>query len=337
MQTVVFTGNSRVAVRDAPQPGPGPGEVLIRVGASAICGSEMKRYYAPDPLQGNPGHEMVGEVVETRSDSGPRVGDRVAVNIITGCGACAACRAGDRRFCDRQGYVFNGHAEYVVAPAVNCMPLPDDVPFDDGVLLGGDTLGVAFHALSKVCLRPRDIVAVVGCGPVGLGFVRLLAFYGVRTIAAEVSPYRRELAQRLGADTVIDPSVGGVAPVREAAGGRGVDVGIDASGADAGVNLALDVTRDEGTFIFAGAGTKATINPWTQFLEKELVAYGVWYFVDRDYFGLLDLYRQGLEVSPLITHRFSLDEAPQAYDLFARGQTGKVIFVPNGELPAPIR
>ena len=94
MQTVVFMGNSRVETHDAGCPEPAPGEVLIRVGASAICGSEMKRYRAPDPLRGNPGHEMVGEVVETRSDTGPRVGDRVAVNIITGCGQCAACRAG---------------------------------------------------------------------------------------------------------------------------------------------------------------------------------------------------------------------------------------------------
>jgi threonine dehydrogenase-like Zn-dependent dehydrogenase len=215
-------------------------------------------------------------------------------------------------------------------PAVNCLPLPDELPYDEGVLIGGDTLGVGFHALAKVGLRPRDRVAVVGCGPVGLGFVRLLSFYGVQTIAAEVSPYRRALALRAGAASVVDPSDGeGLAALRESSGG-GVDIGIDASGTDAGVNLALDATRDEGRFIFAGAGRKATINPWSQFLEKELVAYGVWYFVDRDYYGLLDLYRQGLQVTDLITHRFPLDDAAQAYDLFDRGEAGKVIFEPNG-------
>ena len=330
MKMVTFAGDARVAVQDVRVPDLAPGEVLVKVGASAICGSEMKRYRAPDPLAGNPGHEMVGEIVDSGTTS-LRIGDRIAVNIITGCGQCATCRAGDRRFCAAQGYVFNGHAEYVAVPAVNCMPLPDDVPFDDGVLIGGDTLGVAYHALSKICLRPRDTVAVVGCGPVGLGFVRLLSFYGVRTIAAEISPYRRDLALRAGAERAIDPSAdGGADSLREFADGRGVDIGIDASGTDAGVNLALDATRDEGTFIFAGAGHKATINPWSQFLEKELTAYGVWYFVDRDYHGLLDLYRQGLTVSELITHRFALDEAPAAYDLFARGQTGKVVFMADG-------
>ncbi|MGH2617323.1 MAG: zinc-dependent alcohol dehydrogenase [Thermomicrobiales bacterium] len=331
MKAVTFAGNSRVQVQDLPVPDLQPGHVLVRVAASAICGSEMKTYHYAEPFAGNPGHEMVGEVVDTRDVSAPRVGDRVAVNIITGCGRCTACLNGDRRFCANQGYIFNSHAEYVAVPAVNCMPMPDGLPYDEGVLIGGDTLGVAHHALAKIALRPRDTVAVVGCGPVGLGFVRLLDFYGVRVIAAEVSPYRRELALRVGAAHVVDPGTGdGVAAIREINGGRGVDVGIDASGTDAGVNLALDAIRDEGTFIFAGAGRQATINPWAQFLEKEITAYGVWYFVDRDYFGLLDLYRQGLGVADLITHRFPLDEASTAYDLFARGETGKVVFLPNG-------
>jgi threonine dehydrogenase-like Zn-dependent dehydrogenase len=331
MKAVTFAGNSRVEVQDLPAPVLQPGQVLVRIAASAICGSEMKSYRHAEPFAGNPGHEMVGVVAENRGGNGPAVGDRVAINIITGCGHCPTCRNGDRRFCAEQGYIFNGHAEYVAAPVVNCMPMPDDLPFDDGVLIGGDTLGVAYHALSRIGLRPRDTAAVVGCGPVGLGFVRLLSFYGVRVIAAEVSPYRRALAQRAGADCVIDPGAGdGLAAIREATGGRGVDVGIDASGSDAGVNLALDATRIQGTFIFAGAGRHATINPWSQFLEKEVVAHGVWYFVDRDYDGLLDLYRQGLQVADLITHRFALDDAPTAYDLFARGETGKVVFLANG-------
>src|SRR3954452_22035936 len=104
LKTVAFAGNSRIEVKDVPAPDLQPGEVLIKVGASAICGSEMKRYRASDALAGNPGHEIVGEVVEGRNETGPAVGERVAVNIITGCGECATCRAGDRRFCDQQGY-----------------------------------------------------------------------------------------------------------------------------------------------------------------------------------------------------------------------------------------
>lgn len=328
MRTVIFAGNSEIDVRDLPIPEPKPGEVLLKVEASAICGSEMSTFRSPEGHPTNTGHEFVGTVVANANGVGPRVGDRIAANIITGCGACDSCRAGDRRFCDQQGYLRTGHAEYVAMPAVCCMPLPDDLPFDEGVLLGGDTLGVANHALTKAGVRSDETVAVVGCGPVGLGFVSLLGFKGVRTIAVEVSPYRRDLAARAGAE-VIDPAASdALAAIRELTGGKGVDLGIDASGADAGVNLALDTVRKEGRFVFAGAGRKATINPWKQFLEKEITAYGVWYFVDRDYQALLDHYRQGLRVGSLITHRFHLDDAPTAYDLFARGQTGKVIFVP---------
>jgi threonine dehydrogenase-like Zn-dependent dehydrogenase len=329
MQTVILTGNSTVDVRDLPVPKPGPGEVLLRVEASAICGSEMKTYRSAEGHPTNPGHEFVGTVVANPDGGEPRVGARVAANIITGCGECDYCRAGDRRFCDQQGYLRTGHAEYVALPAVCCMPLPDEVPYDEGVLLGGDTLGVANRALAKAGIQPTDSVAVVGCGPVGLGFVALLSFKGVRTIAVEVSPYRRQLAAQAGAAAVIDPATDALAAIRELTDGKGVDLGIDASGTDPGVNLALDVVRKEGSFVFAGAGREATINPWKQFLEKEITAYGVWYFVDRDYQALLELYRQGLRVGQLITHRFHLDDAPIAYDLFSRGETGKVIFVPE--------
>lgn len=332
MRTVIFAGNSRIDVKDLPIPEPGPGEVLIKVDASAICGSEMKTFRSAEGHPTNTGHEFVGTVVANPEGVGPHVGARIAANIITGCGECEYCRAGDRRFCDQQGYLRTGHAEYVAMPAVCCMPLPDELPFDEGVLLGGDTLGVANHALAKTGLHPGDTVAVVGCGPVGLGFVSLLCFKGVRTIAVEMSPFRRDLAARAGAAEVIDPaSTDARLEIRGLSGGKGVDVGIDASGSDAGVNLALDAVRKEGRFVFAGAGHKATINPWKQFLEKEITAYGVWYFVDRDYHALLDLYRQGLRVGSLITHRFHLDNAPAAYHLFSRGETGKVIFVPEDQ------
>jgi threonine dehydrogenase-like Zn-dependent dehydrogenase len=326
--TVTFAGNSRVELNDVPIPEPGPGEVLMKVGASAICGSEMKRFRSPEPLASNPGHEIVGTVVDNRGAQGPRVGDRVAANVITGCGHCTACLSGDRRFCPEQGYVTRGHSDFVALPAVCCMPLPDDVPFDEGVLLGGDTLGVAYHAVSKIKVGPRETVAVIGCGPVGLGFVALLSFLGIRTLAVEVRPYRRDLAGRIGADAAIDPTeTDAVEAIKEWTGGRGVDVAVDATGTEAGARIGLDATRKQGRFVFAGGGDRVSVNPWKDFGEKETTAYGVWYFVDRDYAEVLDLYRRGLKVSNLITHRFPLAEAQTAYDVFDRGESGKVLFV----------
>ena len=330
MLAVNFPGNSRAVVKDLPVPVPKPGEVLIKVGASAICGSEMKNYRSPEGLNYVPGHEMVGTVVENPNRSGPEVGDRVALNIISGCGHCTYCLKGDRRFCKEQGFINGGHAEYVAAPAYTCMPLPSDIPFDIGVLLGGDTIGVAYHALTKIKPAARDTVALVGVGPVGSGFAAMLRYLGVRTIVVEVSAYRRELVRKMGIEHIIDPaSTDALSAIMELTNGRGADIAIDASGQDAGVNLALNATRAEGTFIFAGAGHQATINPWEQFLAKEIMAYGVWYFTDADYFGILEAYRSGLQVDGLLTHHFHLEEASRAYEMFSHAQTGKAVFVPQ--------
>jgi 2-desacetyl-2-hydroxyethyl bacteriochlorophyllide A dehydrogenase len=328
MRRVRFTGSESVSVEETPLPGIGPGDVLVRVGASAICGSEMGSYRSPEgaaPLA-NPGHEIVGTIVESPADES-RVGQRVAINIITGCGHCVHCLRRDRRFCAEQGYVMNGHADYVVVPAYTCMPLPEDVPFDLGVLIGGDTLGVAFHALSRIPVRPLSRALVVGAGPVGSGFVALLAHLGIETTVVEISPYRQELARAYGASIVDPRKEDAVAAARELTGGEGPDIAIDATGRDEGVNIALDTVRKQGTMIFAGAGRTATINPWLHFLEKEITAHGVWYFVDDDFYGLLELYRQGLEVQPLLTHRFDLADAAEAYSLFAKAETGKVVFL----------
>jgi threonine dehydrogenase-like Zn-dependent dehydrogenase len=335
MLAVQFLGNSKVEVKDMPTPSLKAGEVLLKIEASAICGSEMGAFRSPPPEDTstitifNPGHELVGTIVETNDAGTVKVGDRVAVNIITGCGKCTTCRQGDRRFCHQQGYVMNAHAEYIAVPAYTCMPLPDDIPFDLGVLIGGDTLGVAYHALSKVTVKPRSTALVVGAGPVGSGFVAMLNHLGVRTILVEMSPYRHELMKPYGIEIVDPTSSDALTAIKELTNGKGADVSIDASGKDAGVNLALDAVSKKGTMIFAGAGREANINPWKHFLEKEITAYGVWYFVDNDYYGLLEAYRNGLKVKPLLTHHFHLENAQQAYDLFAGARAGKVVFVPQ--------
>jgi threonine dehydrogenase-like Zn-dependent dehydrogenase len=336
MLAVQFLGNSKVEVKDMPTPSLKPGEVLLKIEASAICGSEMGAFRSPPPEHTNnitifnPGHELAGTIAETNDAGTVKVGDRVAINIITGCGKCTTCRQGDRRFCNQQGYVMNAHAEYIAVPAYTCMGLPDDLPFDLGVLIGGDTLGVAYHALSKVTIKPRATALVVGAGPVGSGFVAMLSYLGVRTILVEMSPYRRELMKQYGLETVDPTTTDALTAIKELTNGKGADVSIDASGKDAGVNLALDAVSKKGTMVFAGAGREATINPWKHFLEKEMTAYGVWYFVDNDYYGLLESYRNGLNVKPLLTHHFHLKDAQQAYDLFAGAQAGKVVFVPTG-------
>jgi 2-desacetyl-2-hydroxyethyl bacteriochlorophyllide A dehydrogenase len=342
MLTARLMGNSLVEKAIVADPTPAPGEVIIKVMTSALCGSEMGAYRTtltgngrPEPRYDNMGHELVGEVVDANGQSLLPAGSRVAVNIITGCGVCNQCRSGDRRFCKDQWYVFNGHSEYLNVPAYTCMPLPDQIDYETGVLIGGDTLGVGARALRFATIRPKDRVLVVGAGPVGLGFVALLAHMGLETVVSEPSAYRRDMVRKMGA-TAIDPLAGEAKDqLMAATNGHRIDLAIDASGRSDGVVFALESLRPFGQMIFAGAGHQAAINPWSHFLEREVSARGVWYFTDADYFVLLDLYEKGLRVDHLITHRFALSDANAAYADFDQGVTGKVLLQAHGRPSMP--
>ena len=328
MRAAFFAGESQVKVRQVPQPEPRPGEALLRMRASALCGSELHAYRGHKPGENIPGHEMVGEVVAANGARGVTMGERVAVQIMSGCGKCLHCLAGAPEHCAERLLHTGGYAEYVALPAECCLPLPREITWEEGVLLGGDTIGTPYHALRRLGLSAADTVAVFGCGPVGLGALALLRFLGARTFAVEPIGYRRELARRLGAEVAIDPTaedpVGGI---KELTGGRGVDVAVDCSGVAATTGVALDSAGIYGRVAFIGEKQQATIRPSPQFIRKELTVIGSWYFTGADYFRILALYKRGLDVSGLITHRFPLEEADQAFATFASGQSGKVLIV----------
>lgn len=189
-----------------PRPVPGPGEVLLRVRTSALCGSELHSYRGQRSGSYIPGHEMTGEVVELDSVQGLAIGERMAVQVMSGCGRCVHCQAGDPKHCEVSHLHTGGHAEYVALPAACCLPLPEDVGWTEGLLLGGDTIGTPYHALERLGVTAADLVAVLGCGPVGLGAVTLLRFFGARIIAVDPIGYRRQLAKRLGATKRLIPA-----------------------------------------------------------------------------------------------------------------------------------
>ncbi len=329
MKAVFYAGHGRIDVREVPTPEPQPGQVLVRIRTSAICGSEMHSYRGEHPGQGIAGHEGVGEIAAVRDAScGLAVGQRVAIQVLSGCGECEYCAAGDPEHCRQSRFHGGTHAEYMAVPAACCRPLPDDVPFDQGVLLGGDGIGTPYHALRRLNVSAADTAGVFGCGPVGLGAITVLHFLGVRTIAVEMLPYRRELALRLGASIALDPAEGDpVARIRELTAGRGVEVALDCSGVPATTTLALESASIYGRMAFIGEKPEATIHPSPQFIRKELTAIGSWYFTAPDYYRILELHRRGLQVADLITHRFPLDEADEAFRVFASGQSGKVLLV----------
>jgi propanol-preferring alcohol dehydrogenase len=305
--------------------------VLLRVRCSALCGSDFKGYRAERPSDRIAGHETVGEVVAVNGLTDVATGERVVAQIFSGCGRCFHCASGDPENCaDYRAHV-GGHAEYFALPSGCCRPLPDDVSWEDGLLLGGDTIGVPNQALARLGVNARDTAVVFGCGPLGLGAVAVLRFFGARTVAVEPIEYRRRLACEIGAEVSIDPAAGDLlARIRDLTNGRGADLAVDCSPVAETVGLALDSVAKKGRVALVGEKEEAVVRPSAQIIHKELTIVGSLSCSRPDYFRILDLRRRGLDVSRIITHRFPFQEIDRAYDLFASGQSGKVVLYQHG-------
>ncbi len=175
MKYVQFLGNSLVDVREKPIPQPGPGEALVQIALSAMCGSEIHSLIdGVDPVAyheaNNTGHEMVGVVTEVKNGTRITPGQRVGVNIMHGCGRCIYCLNGDPVHCSQLRVYQNAHSDYVVVPESCLVPLPEDLNWDASVIMCGDMLGTPYHALKRMGgVNASQRAAIFGCGPIGIG------------------------------------------------------------------------------------------------------------------------------------------------------------------------
>ena len=335
MRGVVFPGDRRAEVRDYPDPEPGPGEVVVRMKASGLCGSDLHLYRQTAAQRaGNdtiPGHEPSGvvEMLGAGIDT-VRVGDRVSVYHYRGCGHCKHCRAGNIMWCaERRGYggpIHGADADLLLTDARNCLPLPDELSFAHGALMAC-AAGTAFSSMRKLQASGEDTLVIFGQGPVGLCGLLVAKAMGGRVIGVDPIPERRALALRLGADAALDPSAVDVREaIRDLTHGEGADLAFETSGSAAGQNGAVDCLRLGGKAVFVGFGVREkTLNP-SQFIGRQLTLMGsfvipIYMYDDLAQF-ILD---HNLPLEEMVTHRFSLEEAPQAFALFDQGATGKVI------------
>lgn len=341
MRGVLLPGGRRVEWADRPVPAAGHGQVLLRVRASSICGSDIRAIYlehlghGPEAYQGViAGHEPAGEVVEV----GPgcrrlHVGDRVAVYHIAGCGLCPNCRAGYMIGChdaSRAAYGWQrdgGHAQFLLAEEVTCLALPDSLSFIDGAS-AACSAGTAYEALLRIGAGGRDRLLVTGLGPVGLAVALLAQGLGLRTIVGtDPSPERRALAESLGVVSRALPGDTSAEDVCAAAGGP-VEVSIDASGTASGRTLALGALADFGRCAFVGEGGAVSFEPSPILIHKQITLVGSWVTSLPHMAELLDrLDRWDLHPERLVTDRFPLDDAAAAYELADRGTAGKVCLV----------
>lgn len=345
MKGVVFIGNRRCEVREFPIPEPGRGEVLIRIKATGICGSDLHVYRSqPEEVPGQiAGHEPSG-VVEKVGPDVLRVqpGDRVSVHHHQGCGVCPACARGEVVACPHDRVVGvsvpGSFAEYMVAQERNCIPLPDSVSFIDGAFMAC-VGGTAFGAFRRLGAVAHESVAVFGLGPVGLSCVLMGKALGLRVIGVDVLPERVELARKCGADAAINAAeTEVVAAVREFSrmpgipSGCGVDYVIETSGSAPARSNVIPSLRREGKAAIVGVGShEKVINP-SDIHGKAVTLIGSVVFPLGWSWDLARfLATSGLTFEPAVTHHLPLDEAPRALQLADEGRCGKIIFRPQEE------
>lgn len=343
MKAVLFPGNKIVQVVERPDPLPGSGEVLIKTRASALCRSDMSLYYG-NPIVGGetagkglvvPGHEPAGDVAAIGAGvTAVQPGDRVAVYLALGCDECAYCRSGYLMLCPNWkciGFdVDGGDADYLVVPAQNCLKLPDSISYEAGAVMT-DMIGTQYHTQKRLGVSGATTVAVFGLGPMGAAGVLIAKGRGAKVIAVDVLESRLEMAQELGADLVINSAnQNPVAQLRAWTYGEGVDIAIDCSGNPLGQNAALDSARKQGAVGFVGESRQTTINPSDQLIRKLLTVIGAWYFPIWEWTELARfVVDHNIPVEKMITHRFPLQEAEEAFRLFDQRQTEKAVFVWN--------
>lgn len=345
MRGAFLPGDSTVELREVPDPRPGAGQVVLQVRASTICGSDLRAIYREHLGHGAEayqdvvaGHEPAGEVVEV----GPgcrrlRVGDRVAVYHISGCGQCDDCRRGYPISCSspqRAAYGWQrdgGHADLLLAEEQDCIALPDALSFLDGACVACGT-GTAYEALCRAEVSGRDAVLVTGLGPVGLAAGLLAGRMGSPLrVGVDVSPERRALALRLGAvDAVLAAGPDAVPGVRELTGGHGCEVSLDTSGAADGRSTALRATRRWGRSVLVGEGGDLTVAVSPVLIHQQLTVHGSWVTSTWRMARLVDdLARWDLHPEVTVSDSYTLDDAAEAYRTADRGVGGKVAVVPS--------
>jgi L-iditol 2-dehydrogenase len=332
-------GAGHVDVLDTPAPVPGPGDALVCIGSSGLCGTDLllfdgvyrgRRRPVPSPLI--IGHEASGEVVALGDGvSWPAPGTRVAIEAVTGCGHCQHCLRGSYNLCQdwhhigltRSGVL----AELVVLPAASLLPLPDEVTLESAAFL--EPLATAVHTLERVRPSPGATAAIVGPGPLGFLHLQVLQAAGVGPVVMYGLPgdeARLELARLLGAETFVGDRSGAVAHASHFTNGLGFDISIEAGGSSGAIQTALDIVAGDGTLVSLGIIEPTEIDV-LQVMRKDLTWIGVVASVRRHFAEGIRLIQSG-KVRPeeLITHRLPLGDVLDGFQALRRREAVKVMF-----------
>ncbi|HEX9978120.1 MAG TPA: L-threonine 3-dehydrogenase [Acidimicrobiia bacterium] len=323
-------------MQEVDRPEPGDRDALIRVRKTSICGTDLHILkwdawaQATIPIPMAVGHEFMGEIAGLGAEvMGLQVGQRVSGEGHVTCGHCRNCRGGRRHFCHNHVSVGvtrpGAFAEYLVIPAENVFPVPDHITDDVASVL--DPLGNAAHTALAFDMIGEDVL-VTGAGPIGIMATAIARHTGARfVVVSDINPYRLALAGRMGADRVVDVRSAEIGPVMGELGmTEGFDVGLEMSGSEAAFNQLLGVMNHGGRVAVLGIPSEEVTLDLDTVIFKGLTLQGIYgRRIFETWYKTAAMLQSGLDVSPVITHRFAVDDFQSAFDVVASGECGKVV------------
>ena len=321
---------------EAPTPTVGPNDLLIRVQHSAICGTDVHIYKWDDwaqktiPVPMVTGHEYMGVVAGMGSEvHGFQIGERVSGEGHITCGHCRNCRAGKRHLCrNTKGVGVNrpgSFAEYVVIPAFNAFKIPDEVP--DEIASIFDPLGNAVHTALSFDLVGEDVL-ITGAGPIGVMAAAIARHVGARNVVVtDINDYRLELAAKMGATRTVNVAQEDLWAAAKGLGmTEGFDVGLEMSGSGAAFAQMVSVMNHGGKIALLGIPSGRVDIDWNDVIFKMLTIKGIYgREMFETWYKMAALVQSGLDLSPIITHRYGIDDFQQGFDAMLSGHSGKVV------------
>ena len=326
MKAAVWYGGKEIRIEEVPKPDPGPNDVLVRVKAAGICGSDLHAYEGISKRRVPPlimGHEIAGEIAEIGGHvKGSQIGDRVVVQPVLSCGECEQCRSGNENICRNIRFlglhVPGGFAEYVKAPAESCYTMPSRLRFEEACLT--EPLSVAVHVVNNVPVGVDGTILIVGAGVVGsmVTQVARLRTSG-KIIVTDILDSRLDLAKKLGADITINPRKKNVPEeIHKITEGRGVDVSIEVVGIESTIQDALASVKKGGTTIAIGLLEKSIKIDVMSLVSSELKLLGSYLYNDCDFRSSINLITEGkVNMQPYLTRILALDDALKGFEEMA--------------------
>lgn len=321
---------------DQPIPECGPNDLLIKISKTAICGTDLHIYKWDDwasktiPVPMVVGHEFVGRVEKVGSAvSGYAVGDRVSGEGHITCGHCRNCRAGKRHLCrNTVGIGVNrtgAFAEYLAIPAVNAFKIPDEISDDLAAIF--DPFGNAVHTALSFDMVGEDVL-ITGAGPIGIMAVAIAKHVGARhVVITDVNEYRLDLARQMGVTRAVNVANTDLRQVMQELNiVEGFDVGLEMSGNSQAFQKMLSTMNHGGKVAILGIFPEKTAIDWDLVIFKGLVLKGIYgREMFETWYKMVSMLQSGLEINPVITHQYAIDDFQQGFESMSSGKCGKVI------------